>query len=65
MNLLVHGGLFLLASAIIVLISCFFAESDDRRAFRIYPKRLLRFLGGCGLVVAIMLVIEHTFASIH
>ncbi|MEZ5974421.1 MAG: hypothetical protein R3E96_06165 [Planctomycetota bacterium] len=51
--------------AIIVLDLLFLRGADDRRAFRIYPKRLLRFLGGCGLVVAIMLVIEHTFASIH
>ncbi|HPF13840.1 MAG: hypothetical protein H6830_12105 [Planctomycetes bacterium] len=64
-NLWIHTGLFVLVSSVIVAISCMFADSDDRAALRSFPRRWLSFMGGCLLVVAVMLVLEHTFASIH
>lgn len=60
-----HLLLFVAASTIIVMVSCMFTEADDQRALRSFPGRWLKFLGGCGLVAVLMLVAEHTFASIH
>jgi len=64
-DLLVHLGLFVFACTVIVAISCMFADSDDANAWRAFPRRWLSFMGGCGLVILVMLVFEHTFASIH
>ena len=33
--------------------------------FRALPRRLLVFFLGCSAIAAIMLVLEHTVASIH
>lgn len=60
-----HMGLFLAASTIIVMVSCMFTEADDGEALRSFPRRWITFISGCGLVAALMLVAEHTFASIH
>ncbi len=60
----IHVGLFLLVSSIIVAISCMFADSEDKSAVKAFPRRLLGFLGGCLLVVVVMLIFEHTFASV-
>ena len=62
---LVHLLLFLVASLVIVLIGTLFAESDDSAARREFPRRLIKFLVGCSIVLGIMLVCEHTLASIH
>jgi hypothetical protein len=62
---LIHFLLFLFAGSVIVAISCMFADADDRSALKAFPRRWLTFMGGCGLVVLIMLLFEHTFASIH
>lgn len=60
-----HLFLFLLSGTIIVAISCMFTEAADDAALRSFPKRWLSFFGGCTLVAVLMLVAEHTFASIH
>ena len=60
-----HLLLFAFAGSVIVLISSFFSESDDRAAFRALPKRILVFFVGCAAIAAIMLVLEHTVASVH
>jgi hypothetical protein len=62
---LLHGGLFLFAGSVIVAISCMFADADDRTAMKAFPRRWLTFFGGCLLVVLIMLIFEHTLASVH
>jgi hypothetical protein len=36
----------------------------DGPALRELPRRLLMFLLGCGVLVGIMLICEHTFASV-
>lgn len=60
-----HLLLFLAASTIIVMVSCMFTEAEDAAAVRSFPRRWLTFIGGCGLVAVLMLVAEHTFASIN
>jgi len=63
-DLPIHLALFLLAGAIIVTVSAMFAEPDDARMLRVLPRRLLMFFLGCGAVIAVMLVCEHTFARV-
>lgn len=63
-DLPLHLALFVLAGSIIVTVSAMFAEPDDARMLRILPRRLLMFFLGCGAVIAVMLVCEHTFASV-
>ncbi len=60
-----HIGLFLVAGTIIVIISCMFTEADDQAAIQSFPRRWITFFGGCALVTVLMLIAEHTFASIH
>lgn len=62
--LLVHLGLFLVVSAAIVLLGCFYGDAYDRPALRAFPRRYGMFLLGCGVLVALMLVCEHTFAAV-
>ncbi|MEZ6015836.1 MAG: hypothetical protein R3F49_12020 [Planctomycetota bacterium] len=64
-DLSTHVLLFLVVSAVIVAISSMFSEPEDGPALKMYPRRLLKFVVGSGLVLAVMLVCEHTFASIH
>ena len=64
MDLAVHLLLFLVASAVIVLMGSFYSEADDAKALRAFPRRLAVFLAGCGVLVAVLLVCEHTFAAL-
>ena len=63
-DLLVHLVLFLVLSAVIVLMGTFYAEPDDAAALRSYPMRLVKFLLGCGVLTVLMLIAEHTVASV-
>lgn len=60
-----HLFLFLVSGTVIVTISVMFSEASDRAALRVLPKRLLYFFLGCAAVAVVMLICEHTFASIH
>ncbi len=62
---LMHGGLFLFAGTVIVAISCMFADADDSKAIKAFPRRWFTFFGGCILVILIMLLFEHTLASVN
>ncbi len=62
---LLHGGLFLFVGTVIVAISCMFADADDRTAMKAFPRRWFTFVGGCILVVLVMLLFEHTLASVN
>ena len=42
----------------------FYAEADDGKALRAFPRRLAVFLAGCLVLTAVVLVCEHTFASL-
>ncbi|HJM57363.1 MAG: hypothetical protein CMJ98_12635 [Planctomycetes bacterium] len=61
----VHALLFFFAGSVIVIIGTLFSETDDARAKAILPRRLLRFFLGSLLVLGVMLVCEHTLASVH
>lgn len=63
-DLLVHGLLFTLLSAVIVLMGTFYAEPDDAKALRGFPRRLLFFFLGCAALTGLMLLAEHTVASV-
>lgn len=59
-----HLALFFLSTAIVVGVSCMFTEADDSRALRLFPRRYLTFTIVSGIVVGVMLLIEHTVASV-
>ena len=63
-DLPIHLLLFFLVSAVIVLMGSFYAEAEDGKALRGFPRRLVVFLFGCAVLVGIMLICEHTFAAI-
>ena len=63
-DLPVHLLLFLAIAIPIVVLGAFYGEADDARALRSLPRRLVMFIIGCGVVVAVMLVCEHTFGSL-
>lgn len=60
-----HLLLFFASGTVIVVISVLFTEPDDRRALAVLPRRWLVFFAGCLAVAAVMLLFEHTLASIH
>ncbi|MEM1448551.1 MAG: hypothetical protein AAF957_00840 [Planctomycetota bacterium] len=59
-----HIGLFLVATAIIVGVSCMFTEADDAKALRLFPRRYVVFVVVSALVAGAMLAFEHTLASV-
>lgn len=59
-----HALLFVLTSAVVVAVSCMFSEPEDGPALRAFPRRLVKFLVGSAVVLAVMLVLEHTVASV-
>lgn len=63
-DLWVHLLLFVILSAVIVLMSAFFSEPEDGPALRSFPKRLVVFLVGCGILTGVLLLFEHTLASV-
>ena len=65
MDLALHLLQFAFIGAVIVVIGAFYAEAEDDLAFRSLPRRMAVFFCGCALLAALMLVLEHTFASIH
>ena len=64
MDLGTHVVLFVVVALAIVLVGTLFAEPDDAKALRALPRRLVVFCVGCGVLTAIMLLIEHTVASV-
>jgi hypothetical protein len=47
-----------------VTCGAYYGEPDDAKALRTVPRRLLWFFGGCAILVAIVLLIEHTVARV-
>lgn len=57
--------LFFLALALpVVVIGAFFSEEEDGPALASVPRRYVVFVGACALVAAVMLLLEHLFASV-
>lgn len=63
-DLPIHLLLFFVAGTIIVLVGAMYAEPDDKRMLEVLPRRLITFFLGCAAVTAVMLICEHTFASL-
>ena len=63
-DFVVHLLLFVLVATAIVTLGSFYADAGDERALRALPRRFLVFCFGCALLAGIMLICEHTFASV-
>lgn len=61
----VHLLLFVVVGLAIVVLNAVYAEPDDGRALRSLPRRFLWFAGGCALLAAILIVLEHTLAAVE
>lgn len=59
-----HLLLFAIVGLAIVACSLVFSEPDDGKALKNLPKRLFWFFVGCGILAAILLFVEHAFASV-
>jgi hypothetical protein len=64
-DLPIHLLLFALVGIAIVTMGSFFGDTADGPALANIPRRLVVFFAGCGLVALILLVIEHTVASVN
>lgn len=60
-----HLFLFLVSTAVVVGVSCMFTEADDSKALRLFPRRYFVFVVVSAAIVAAMLLIEHTVASVN
>lgn len=60
-----HLLLFVLIGAGIVAAAAFYSEPDDAKALRGLPRRLGMFALGCGILAALLILAEHTVASIR
>ena len=59
-----HVLFFLPLLFVIVLMSAFYADPDDRSALRTVPRRFLVYLGSCAGIAVLMLLCEAVFASV-
>ena len=62
--LFTHVLLFLALLFAIVVMSSFYADPDDAKAFKTIPRRYLAYVLSCGVVAVVMLVVEHLFAGV-
>jgi len=60
---IVHLLLFVAIVVPIVVLSGMYADRTDDSMLKALPKRLLMFFGGLAVLIVLMLVVEHTFAS--
>jgi hypothetical protein len=65
MDPLVHTLLFVLAAFAIVFSSATFHESEDQALLRGLPKRMGWFCFWCGGIALVMIVAQHTVASVR
>ena len=61
---LIHLLLFVTLSAVIVLMGAFYGEPDDSKALHGFGRRLIVFLIGCAVLAGIIILAEHTVASV-
>lgn len=64
-DLLLHLALFAAIGAGIVALAAFYAEPDDAKALRGLPRRFAVFVLGCGVLALLLVVAEHTVASVR
>ncbi len=60
-----HALLFVVSTTVVVAVSCMFSEPEDAAALRLFPRRFARFLLGSGIVLGVMLALEHTLAAVN
>jgi hypothetical protein len=60
-----HLLLFALIGVGIMAMASFYSEAQDRPALRSLPRRFVVFVIGCGILAALMVLAEHTVASVH
>ena len=61
----IHVLLFALIGAGIMAMASFYSETADGPALRGLPRRFVVFVIGCGILAALMVVAEHTVASVR
>lgn len=61
----VHLGLFAVIGIGIVALAAFYAEPDDAKALPALPRRFAYFVLGCGVLAAVVVIAEHTVASVR
>ena len=59
-----HLVLFAIVGLAIIACSLVFSEPDDRKALKHLPKRFFWFFVGCAILAAVLLFVEHVFASV-
>lgn len=64
-DLLVHLLLFAIIGAGIVAAASFYSEPTDAKALRSLPRRFGMFALGCGILAVLLVVAEHTVASVR
>lgn len=60
-----HLLLLILAGTAITVVTTLFAEPDDGEALRALPRRWLKFFLTTAAVIAVMLLLEHTVATVN
>ncbi len=63
-EIVIHILLFFVAALAIVGLGSCYADAADGPALRNFPRRFLMFIAGCALLALIMIVLEHTIASV-
>jgi hypothetical protein len=63
-ELAIHIGLFLIVSLAIVGMGSCYSDAADEPALRNFPRRYLMFVAGCSVLALVMLILEHTIASV-
>ena len=61
---LVHLLLFAAIGAGIVTLAAFYAEPADKQALPALPRRFVVFVFGCGVLALLVVIAEHTVASV-
>jgi hypothetical protein len=62
---LLHAALFLVVGLGIVALAAFYAEPEDAPALRSVPRRWAMFVVGCGILALLLVLAEHTVASVR
>lgn len=52
--MIVHLALFAVAALVVVIMSAFYSEADDRAALASVPRRFVRFYGACVILAALV-----------
>ena len=48
-----------------VAVTCMYTEAEDGKAIRLFPRRYATFVLASAAIVVVMIVVQHTLASVH